>query len=108
GNGVAAGRGAAGHQQGAGQGGGRPGGGRPGGRREFRPAAPIGPMAPSTRMPSILSAGSRDGRPDLDPEGQPIDPRQPAIEVERLGDPETRAAKAASIFRPRFSSRWSK
>jgi ATP-dependent RNA helicase RhlE len=98
GNGAPGGR-AAGHQQGA---------GRPGGRRDFRPAAPIGPMAPSTRMPSILSAGTRDGRPDLDPEGQPIDPRQPPVEVERLGDPETRAAKAASIFRPRFSSRWSK
>jgi ATP-dependent RNA helicase RhlE len=107
GNGAPGGRGA-GHQQGAGQGGGRPGGGRSGARRDFRPAAPIGPMAPSTRMPSILSAGSRDGRPDLDPEGQPIDPRQPPVEVERLGDPQARAAKAASIFRPRFSSRWSK
>jgi len=108
GNGLAGGRGA-GRQQGAGQGNG-PGrqGARPGGRRDFRPAAPIGPMAPSTRMPSILSAGGREGRPDLDPEGQPIDPRQPPVEVERLGDPETRAAKAASIFRPRFSSRWSK
>ncbi len=67
-------------------------------------------MAPSTRMPSILSGGARqqDARPELDLEGQPIDPRQPPVEVERLGDAETRAAKAASIFRPRFSTRWSK
>jgi ATP-dependent RNA helicase RhlE len=87
--------------------------GRPGGRREFRPAAPIGPMAPSTRMPSILSGGTRDSghdaRPDLELEGrQPIDPRQPPVEVDRLGDTEARAAKAASLFRPRFSTRWSK
>ncbi|HYL06787.1 MAG TPA: DEAD/DEAH box helicase [Thermoanaerobaculia bacterium] len=112
GNGVSGGRGAS-RQQGAGQGGGAGRQGvRPAGRRDFRPAAPIGPMAPSTRMPSILSAGGRqggrEGRPDLDPEGQPMDPRQPPVEIERLGDPETRAAKAASIFRPRFSSRWSK
>ena len=107
GNGSPAGRHAGRHQPAAGQGGGH---GRPGSRREFRPAAPIGPMAPSTRMPSILSGGGRqqDIRPELDLEGQPIDPRQPPVEVERLGDPETRAAKAASIFRPRFSTRWSK
>jgi ATP-dependent RNA helicase RhlE len=106
-NGMPGSRGA-GRQHGAGQGAGP---NRQGGRRDFRPAAPIGPMAPSTRMPSILSGGSqggRDGRPDVDPEGQPVDPRQPPVEVERLGDPETRAAKAASIFRPRFSTRWSK
>jgi hypothetical protein len=70
-------------------------------------------MAPSTRMPSILSAGLResghDARPDLELEGrQPVDPRQPPVEVDRLGDTETRAAKAASLFRPRFSTRWSK
>ncbi|HXO41498.1 MAG TPA: DEAD/DEAH box helicase [Thermoanaerobaculia bacterium] len=98
------------HQPAAAQGGSH---GRPGGRREFRPAAPIGPMAPSTRMPSILSGGTRDAgreaRPDLELEGrQPIDPRQPPVEVDRLGDTEARAAKAASLFRPRFSTRWSK
>jgi ATP-dependent RNA helicase RhlE len=46
--------------------------------------------------------------PDWDAEGQPVDPRQPPVEVDRLGDAETRAAKAAATFRPRFSSRWSK
>jgi hypothetical protein len=70
-------------------------------------------MAPSTRMPSILSGGSRqpghDALPDVELEGrQPIDPRQPPVEVDRLGDAETRAAKAASLFRPRFGARWSK
>jgi ATP-dependent RNA helicase RhlE len=107
GNGSPAGRHAGRPQPAAGQGGGH---GRPGGRREYRPAVPIGPMAPSTRMPSILSGGARqqDIRPELDVEGQPIDPRQPPVEIERLGDAEARAAKAASIFRPRFSTRWSK
>jgi len=109
GNGAPAGRHAGRHQPAAAQGGSH---GRQGGRREFRPAAPIGPMAPSTRMPSILSGGSRqldhDARPDLDSEGQPIDPRQPPVEIDRLGDTETRAAKAASLFRPRFSTRWSR
>ncbi len=110
GNGAAAGRHGARHQPAAVQGGGH---GRPGGRRDFRPAAPIGPMAPSTRMPSILSGGTResgrDARPELELEGrQPIDPRQPPVEVDRLGDTEARAAKAASLFRPRFSTRWSK
>jgi ATP-dependent RNA helicase RhlE len=42
-----------------------------------------------------------------DGERQPIDPRQPPVEVDRLGDTEARAAKAASLFRPRFSTRWS-
>jgi ATP-dependent RNA helicase RhlE len=109
GNGAPAGRHAGRHQPAAAQGGSH---GRQGGRREFRPAAPIGPMAPSTRMPSILSGGSRqldhDARPDLDLEGQPIDPRQPPVEIDRLGDTEARAAKAASLFRPRFSTRWSR
>jgi ATP-dependent RNA helicase RhlE len=110
GNGSPAGRHGGRHQPAAAQGGSH---GRPGGRREFRPAAPIGPMAPSTRMPSILSGGARDSgrdaRPDPELEGrQPIDPRQPPVEVDRLGDTETRAAKAASLFRPRFSTRWSK
>jgi len=51
----------------------------------------------------------REARPDLELEGrQPIDPRQPPVEVDRLGDTEARAAKAASLFRPRFSTRWSK
>ena len=110
GNGSPAGRHGGRHQPAAAQGSSH---GRPGGRREFRPAAPIGPMAPSTRMPSILSGGTRDSghdaRPDLELEGrQPIDPRQPPVEVDRLGDTEARAAKAASLFRPRFSTRWSK
>jgi ATP-dependent RNA helicase RhlE len=110
GNGSPAGRHGGRHQPAPAQGGSH---GRPGGRREFRPAAPIGPMAPSTRMPSILSGGTRDSghdaRPDLELEGrQPIDPRQPPVEVDRLGDTEARAAKAASLFRPRFSTRWSK
>ncbi len=110
GNGAPAARHGGRHQPAPAQGGSH---GRPGGRRDFRPAAPIGPMAPSTRMPSILSGGTRDpgrdGRPDLELEGrQPIDPRQPPVEVDRLGDTEARAAKAASLFRPRFSTRWSK
>jgi ATP-dependent RNA helicase RhlE len=97
----------------AGHGGGGQGGrqgGRPAGRRDFRPAAPIGPMAPSTRHPVAASYGGRDGRLKGLPEGdaQPIDPRQPPIDVERLGDTEARAAKAASLFRPRFSTRWSR
>jgi ATP-dependent RNA helicase RhlE len=94
---------AAGH--GAGQ------GGRPAGRRDFRPAAPIGPMAPSTRHPVSAGYGGREGsRFKGLPEGdaQPVDPRQPPVDVERLGDTEARAAKAASLFRPRFSTRWSR
>jgi hypothetical protein len=54
--------------------------------------------------------GGRGGEgrvPERDLEGQPIDPRQPPVEVDRLGDTETRAAKAAALFRPRFSTRWS-
>jgi ATP-dependent RNA helicase RhlE len=110
GNGSPAGRHGSRHPPAAAQGGSHS---RPVGRRDFRPAAPIGPMAPSTRMPSILSGGSResghDARPDLELDGrQPIDPRQPPVEVDRLGDTEARAAKAASLFRPRFSNRWSK
>ncbi len=109
GNGGAAGRSSGRH---AGQAGG--GYGRAGGRRDFRPggqAGPIGPMAPSTRMPSILPdphQGGRGGRPELEAEGQPpVDPRQVPVELDRLGDTEARAAKAATIFRPRFSTRWS-
>ena len=109
GNGGAAGRGSGRH---AGQAGG--GHSRAGGRRDFRPAGqagPIGPMAPSTRMPSILPGphqGGRGGRPELEAEGQPpVDPRQVPVELDRLGDTEARAAKAATIFRPRFSTRWS-
>jgi ATP-dependent RNA helicase RhlE len=85
-------------------------GGRPAGRRDFRPAAPIGPMAPSTRHPVAASYGGREGRLKGLPEGdaQPVDPRQPPVDVERLGDTEARAAKAASLFRPRFSTRWSR
>jgi ATP-dependent RNA helicase RhlE len=109
GNGGAAGRSAGRHASQAGG-----GHGRTGGRRDFRPgsqAGPIGPMAPSTRMPSILPGphqGGRGGRPELEAEGQPpVDPRQVPVELDRLGDTEARAAKAATIFRPRFSTRWS-
>jgi ATP-dependent RNA helicase RhlE len=54
--------------------------------------------------------GARGGEARLserDLETQPIDPRQPPVELDRLGDTETRAAKAAALFRPRFSTRWS-
>jgi hypothetical protein len=67
-------------------------------------------MAPSTRHPVTASYGGQGGRLKGLPEGdaQPVDPRQPPVDVERLGDPEARAAKAASLFRPRFSTRWSR
>jgi len=102
-NGAPGGRGAGHH---AGQGAGRR---HPGGRHTARPDAPIGPMAPSTRMPRLATGRAAAGArlPQLEGDGQPIDPRQPPADLERLGDTETRAAKAASIFRPRFSTRWS-
>jgi hypothetical protein len=79
-------------------------------------AAPIGPMAPSTRLPAPPAALHRGGRPaglpaglpDDDWDGQPLDGRQVPTELDRLGDTEARAAKAATVFRQRFSSRWSK
>jgi ATP-dependent RNA helicase RhlE len=111
GNGRAAGR----HASKARGAGGRAGqgGGRPGFRQGAGASGPIGPMMPSTRMPSIPANGKGNGGRDprlSDPEwdGQPVDPRQPPVEVDRLGDTETRAAKAASLFRPRFSTRWSR
>ena len=70
------------------------GGYRPGGGSDSRGNTGAGHPGRELRLP--------------DPEGQPIDPRQPPVEVDRLGDTETRAAKAAALFRPRFSTRWSK
>jgi ATP-dependent RNA helicase RhlE len=94
----------------AGHAGGHPG--HNGGRRgDARSAGLPGPMAAASSY--RLGGDSRDraGRgaelPERDFEGQPIDPRQPPVELDRLGDAETRAAKAAAIFRPRFSTRWS-
>jgi ATP-dependent RNA helicase RhlE len=95
----------------SGHGGGRPGhaGGRRGGAR------PVGLPGPMAAASSYRPGGdprdhaSRGAKlPELDFEGQPIDPRQPPVELDRLGDTETRAAKAAAIFRPRFSTRWSR
>jgi ATP-dependent RNA helicase RhlE len=89
---------------------GRPGHG--GGRRgDARSASLPGPMAAASSYRPGGDPRDRAGRgaklPELDFEGQPIDPRQPPVELDRLGDTESRAAKAAAIFRPRFSTRWS-
>jgi ATP-dependent RNA helicase RhlE len=78
-----------------------------GGRREPRPAVLPGPMSSAGYRPGGGDPNRvRDTRPEKDPEHQPMDPRQPPVELDRLGDAETRAAKAAALFRPRFSTRW--
>jgi ATP-dependent RNA helicase RhlE len=91
--------------------------GQNGGRQRYGQgrgaAGAAGPYVAGTYRPGAdpRERGRRGGEarvPDWDPEGQPIDPRQPPVEVDRLGDTEARAAKAAATFRPRFSSRWSK
>jgi ATP-dependent RNA helicase RhlE len=95
-----------------------------GGRRDFRaPGSPGAGRTPRAAGGADYRAGrdrfgrqseadgnrnsGRDARPqDPELERQPIDPRQ-TVELERLGDTDSRAAKAAAIFRQRFSSRWS-
>jgi hypothetical protein len=64
-----------------------------------------GPLPSAGYRPGGDPNRVRDARPEKDPEHQPIDPRQPPVELDRLGDAETRAAKAAALFRPRLR-RW--
>jgi ATP-dependent RNA helicase RhlE len=96
------------HARNAGQGqnGGRR---RPGQGRETGTVGPYtGSFHRSGHDPRARGGRGGDSRlPERDLEGQPIDPRQPPVELDRLGDTETRAAKAAALFRPRFSTRWS-
>jgi ATP-dependent RNA helicase RhlE len=89
----------------AGQNGGRR---RPGqGREAAAPGPYTGSFHRSGNDPRARGGRGADARVSERDESQPIDPRQPPVELDRLGDTETRAAKAAALFRPRFSTRWS-